>query len=74
MTEFSENNLVFSLKQDLVYLHRSLAEEWLFFLCLIKKVFAVDENSGLHKTELLKHDKSFAILVFKVNLSIEIAL
>ena len=35
--EFTENVLEFSLKQDLVYFHQSLAEKWLFFVLLIKK-------------------------------------
>ena len=30
MVEFSENVLAFSLKQELVHSHQSLAEEWYF--------------------------------------------
>ena len=51
MVEFLENILALSLKQDLMYFHQSLAEEWLFFSFLIKKikVFVAEENSGSHK-------------------------
>ena len=54
MVEFLENILALSLKQDLVYFHQSLAEEWLFFAFLIKKrkVFVAEENSGSHKWEI----------------------
>ena len=75
MVEFLESILAFSLKRDLVYSHRSLAEEWLFFVFLIKQeVFVVEENSGLHKRGLLKYHEPFPILVFEGTLSIEIAL
>ena len=72
--EFLENILVFSLKQDLVYSHESLAEEWLFFCFLNKKrkVFVADDNSGLHKRELLKYHENFPIVNFEEVLSIEI--
>ena len=52
VVEFLENILVFSLKRDLVYFHQSFAEEWLFFGGFFnkkRKVFVVQENSGLHK-------------------------
>ena len=53
MVEFLESILAFSLKRDLVHSHQSPAEEWLFFVLLIKKEFFVaQENSGLHKREL----------------------
>ena len=57
MVEFLENVLEFSLKQELVYSHKSLDEEWGFFCVFNKKskFFVVEENSGLHKTELLKY-------------------
>ena len=76
MVEFLESILAFSLKQYLVYSHQSLAEEWLFFVFLFKKkeVFVAVENSGLHKRELVKHYKSFPILVFEGSLLIEIEL
>ena len=44
------------------------------FLIKKEKIFAVEENSGLNKRELLKYDESFLILVFEANLSIKIAL
>ena len=75
MVEFLENILAFSLKQDLVYSHQSIAEEWLF-LCVFnrkKQVFVAEENSGFHKRELLKYHESFPILVFEGSLSIELA-
>ena len=76
MVEFLENILAFSLKQDLVYSHQSLAEEWFFCVSFIKKrkFFVAEENSGLHKRELLKYHEFFPILVFEGSLSIEIAL
>ena len=76
MVEFLENILALSLKQDLVYFHQSLAEEWLFFAFLIKKrkVFVAEENSGSHKWEILTYCESFPILVFEGSLSIEIVL
>ena len=36
MVEFLEKVLAFSLKVDFVLSHKSLAEEWLFFVLLIK--------------------------------------
>ena len=57
MVEFLENILAFSLKQDLMYSHQSLAEERLFFGVFNKKkrkIFLAEENSGLHKRELTK--------------------
>ena len=73
--QFLENILAFTLKQDLVYSHQSLAEEWLFFEFLIRKeLFVAEENLGLHKRELLKYHESFPILVFDVSLSIAIEL
>ena len=74
MVEFFENILAFSLKRDLVYCHQSLAEEWIFLGFFDKKkrkVFVAEENSGLHKRELLKYHE---ISVFEGSLLIEIAL
>ena len=34
----------------------------------------MEQNSGLHETELLNHHESFPILVFEGSLSIEIGL
>ena len=47
-----------------------------FFVFLIKKreVFVAEENSGLHRRELLKYHETFPILVFDWSLSIIIAL
>ena len=75
MVEFLENVLPFSLKQDLVYFHLLLAEEWLLFCVFSKesKFFVADEKSGLHKSELLKYNENFPILVFEGSLSIEMA-
>ena len=56
VVDFFEIILAFSLKQDLVYSHQPLAEEWLFFEFLIRKEpFVAEENLGLHKRELLKY-------------------
>ena len=76
MVEFLGNIIPFSLKRDLVYFHQALAEEWLFFVFLIKKrkVFAAEQNSGLHKRSLLQYHEFFPILVFEGSLSIEMAL
>ena len=50
MVELLEKFLVFSLRLHLVVPLQSLAEEWLFFVFLMKKeVFVADVNSGLHK-------------------------
>ena len=75
MVEFLENVLPFSLKQDLVYFHLLLAEEWLLFCVFSKesKFFVAEEKSGLHKRELLKYHEKFPILVFEGSLSIEMA-
>ena len=67
--EYLENVLVFSLKQDLVYLYRSLAEEWLLFCVFNKKskFFVVKESSGFRNRELLKkYHESFSILIFQL--------
>ena len=74
--EWWKKILAASLKGDLVYSHQSFAEEWLLFCAcvLIKKVFVAEENSGLHKRELLRYHESFPILVFEGSLQIEIAL
>ena len=37
MVEFLKKVLAFSLQQDLVFSHQSLAEEWLFFCTFDKK-------------------------------------
>ena len=75
MVEFLENVLPFSLKQDLVYFHLLLAEEWLLFCVFSKesKFFAAEEKSGFRKRELLKYQKTFPILVFEGSLSTEMA-
>ena len=76
VVDFLESILAFSLRQCLVYSHQSLAEEWLFFVFLIKKeVLVVEENSGLHKRIIFMNlfHESFPILVFEESLSIEIA-
>ena len=67
MAEYLENILAFFLKRNLVYSHQSLAEECFFFCVFNKKrkVFEVQENSGLHKRESLKYHESFAILVYE---------
>ena len=51
MVEVLENILRFSVKQDLVYSHQSLAEYWLLvflflFFVFKKKVSVAEENSG----------------------------
>ena len=76
MVEFLENILPFSLKQDLVYFHLLLAEEWLLFCVFSKesKFFVAEEKSVLHKRELLKYHETFPILVFEGSRSIEMAL
>ena len=75
MVELLENILALFLKQDLMHSHQPLAEEWFFcFFNQKRKVFAAEENSCLHKRELLKYLKNFQILVFQWSLSIEIAL
>ena len=70
MVEFLENISAFSLKHSL----QSLAEEKLFFVYLIKKVFVAEENPGFYKRELLQHHESFQILAFEGSLSIGVAL
>ena len=76
MVKFLENVLPFSLKQDLLYFHLSLAEEWLLFCVFSKesKFFIAEEKSSLHKKELLKYNETFPILVFEGSLSIEMTL
>ena len=48
VVELLENVLVFSLKQDLMYFHLSLAEEWLLFCVFSKEIkfFSAEEKSG----------------------------
>ena len=68
MVGFLESILAFSLKQYLVYSRHSPAEEWLFFVFLIKKeVLVVEKNSGLHKRIIFMNlfHESFPILVFE---------
>ena len=67
MVKVLENILALSLKQGLVYSHKSLAKEWLFFCVfnLKRKVFVLEENLHLHKRELLKDHESFPILVLR---------
>ena len=67
--EIWENVLVFSLKQDLVYSHQTLAEVWLFFL--IERLILC--SWGEHQRELLKYHEYFPVLLFDGSLSIEIA-
>ena len=75
MVEFLENILPFSLKQDLVYFHLLLADEWLLFCAFSKKskFFVAEEKSGLHKRELLEYHENSPISVFEGSLSIEMA-
>ena len=73
MVEFLENFLPSSLKQDLVYFHLLLAEEWLLFCSFSKerKLFVAEVKSGLLKRELLKYHELFLILVLEGSLSIK---
>ena len=54
MVEFLESVQPFCLKEDLLYLHLSLAEEWLLFYVFSKesKLFVDEEKSGLYKREI----------------------
>ena len=63
MVKVLENILALSLKQGLVYSHKSLAKEWLFFCVfnLKRNVFVPEENLHLLKRELLKDHESFPI-------------
>ena len=67
--EYLENVLGFLLKQDLVYSTQLFAKEWLFSGVFNKKskLFVFEENSGLHKRELLKYHESFPLLGESVN-------
>ena len=86
--KFLESILAFSLKQFFVNSHHSLAEEWLFFVFLIKTevvvavVVVVVEvilvvKLGLTKKRIIflnLFHESFPILIFEGSLSIKIAL
>ena len=74
MAEFLQNDTEFFLKQDLVYSHQATVEMLLFFSFFSEQIHFSWRKTGLHKRELLKYHDSFPILVFEVNLSLEIAL